>query len=80
MSIRWGLEEADAWSPVVFNHGFGIDDDLVGERIGVGGGDWRDVVFVAVYNGDDLVRGLFDGLAHGAADLYDVWTPISLQR
>jgi hypothetical protein len=51
------LEETDARPPVVLGHGLGVDDDLVGKRIRVGGGDGRNVVFVAVHNGNDLVCG-----------------------
>ena len=66
------LEEADAGPPVVFGGGLWVHDDLVGEGIGVGGGDGGNVVLVAVHNGDDLVGGLFDRLGHGAADLENI--------
>lgn len=61
-------EKTDTWPPVVLARGFWIDDDLVGERICVGGSDGRNVVFIAVYNGDDFVGGFFKGFGHGTSD------------
>lgn len=69
---RGGLEESDARSPVVLHDRFGVYDDLVRERVGVGGSDGWNVVLVAIHDGDDLVRGLFHGFAHCAADLEDI--------
>lgn len=65
------LEEADAGPPVVFSR-LWVDDNLVGEGVGIGSGDGRNVVFVAVDDGDDLVRGFFQRLCHCATDLEDV--------
>lgn len=53
------LEKTDAWPPVILRYGFGIDDNLIGEWVRVGGGNWRDVVFVAVHNGNDFMCSLF---------------------
>lgn len=66
------LEEPYARPPVVLGGRFGVDDDLVREGVGVGGGDGWNVVFVAVDDGDDLVGGLFHGLAHSATDLENI--------
>lgn len=66
-------KQANAGSPVVFGGGLGVDDDVVREGVCVGGGDGGDVVFVAVHDADDLMRGLLQRLGHGAADLDDVW-------
>jgi len=63
-----GLEKADARSPVVLVDGFGVHDDLVRKGVGIGGGDGRDVVFVSVDDGDDLMRRLLQRLCHGATD------------
>lgn len=35
-----------------------IQDDLIRKRIGVAGGDWRDMIIVAIHDGDDLHRRL----------------------
>lgn len=63
-------ENAHARAPHVLIGGdFWVDEDLVGEGVGVGGGDGRDMVFVAVDYGDDFVRGFLEGFGHGAANL-----------
>jgi hypothetical protein len=62
------LKQAHTRAPVVIVYGFGVDDDLVGEGVGVGSGNGRNMVFVAVYYGDDLVRGFFEGFGHGTTD------------
>jgi hypothetical protein len=69
----WLSEKADAWPPVVLGDGFRIDDDLVREGVGIGGGDGWDVVFVSVYDGDDLMRRLLEGLGHGPANFEDIY-------
>jgi len=66
------LEEADARPPVILGHGLGINNDLVGKRVRVGGGDGRNVVFVAVHDGNDLMRGFLQGLSHGASNLQNI--------
>lgn len=66
------LEKTDAWSPVSLGGGFGVHDDVVGERVGVGGCDGRDVVLVAVHNPNNLVSGFLEGLGHGAANFDDI--------
>jgi hypothetical protein len=77
-------KQADAWSPVVFGCGLGVDDDVVREGVCVSGCDGGDVVFVAVDDANDLMRGLLQRLGHGTADLDDVFgvrsaTYVSLQ-
>ena len=62
------LKEADAWPPVIVDR-LGVDDNLVGKGVGIGGSNGRDVVFLSVDDGDDLMRSLFQRLGHGAADL-----------
>jgi hypothetical protein len=54
------LEKADAWSPVVLCDSLRVHYYLVGERVRVGRGNGRDVVFVAVHNGDDFVRSFLE--------------------
>lgn len=51
----------------------GIDQDLVGERIGVGGGDGGNVVLVAVDDIYNLEGGFVEGHFHGSADFEDVY-------
>lgn len=65
-------KQADAWSPVVFGCGLGVDDDVVREGVCVSGCDGGNVVFVAVHDANDLMRGLLQRLGHGTADLDDV--------
>jgi hypothetical protein len=66
-------EQADTWSPVVLVDSFRVDNDLVRKGVGVGGGDGWDVVFVSVYDSDDLMRRFLEGLGHGTADFEDVY-------
>jgi hypothetical protein len=66
------LEESDTRPPIIFRNRFRVHDDLVGERIGIGGGNGRYVVFVSIDNGDDLMRGFFERLGHGTADFQHV--------
>ena len=47
---------------------------MVWKRVGIGGGDGRDVVFVAVHNANDLVCGFLQRLGHGAANFDDIWS------
>ena len=70
-------KEADARPPVILCHGFGVDDDLVGKRVGVGGGNGWNVVLVTVHNGDDLVRGFLERFGHGASNLENIFDLIS---
>ena len=45
---------------------------MIWEWVGVGRRDWRDVIFVAINDVDDLVRGFLEGFRHGTADLDDI--------
>ena len=45
---------------------------MVWKRVGVGGGNGRDVVFVAVHDADDLMCGFLERLGHGAANFDDI--------
>lgn len=65
-------EQADAGSPVVLGRSLGVDDDVIWEGVGVGGRNGRDVILVAVYDGDDLVCRLLERLSHGTADFDDI--------
>lgn len=51
------LEQTHARPPFVVGNGLGVHDDLIRKGVRVGSGDGRDVVFVAVHDGDDLVCG-----------------------
>jgi hypothetical protein len=51
---------------------------MVREGVGIGCGDWRDVVFVPVYYGDDFVRSFLERLGHGATYFQDICTTESV--
>jgi hypothetical protein len=72
--LGWGgiSEKTNTRSPVVLVDSFRVDDDLVRKGIGVGGGDGWDVVFVSIYDSDDLMRRLLERLGHGTTDFQDV--------
>jgi hypothetical protein len=71
-------EQADTRSPgVVLRDSFRVDDNLVGEGVGVGGGDGRNVVFVSVYDSDDLMRRFLEGLGHGTANFEHIYLVVS---
>lgn len=66
-------EYADTWSPVALSCSFWVHSDVIRERVGVRRRDWGNVIFVAINDINDLVRGFLERLGHGTADFDDVY-------
>lgn len=78
LGLGYVSEDAHPGAPcILVGNRFGVDDDLVGKGVRVGGGDGGNVVFVAVDYGNDLVGGFLERLGHGAADLEHICRAMS---
>jgi len=74
--VETASEDAHARAPrILLGRRFWVDDDVIGEGIRVRRGDRRDMIFIAVDNVYDFMRGFFEGFGHGSSNFDDVCTP-----
>lgn len=80
VGLGYVSEDAHSGAPgILVGHTFRIYNDLVRERVRVGGGDGWNMVFVAVDNGYYFVGGFLEGFGHCAAHFENVYTRRSSQ-